>query len=264
MEATKRTKLYHHLKKWLEMAVMDYAMIDEGDKVLVGVSGGADSLSLLDLMNTPMIFVPRFSILAVNIDMGFDEFYTDYNVLETYLKETGYSYVMEKTDIGPLAHSEYNKKNPCFLCSRLRRKRIFEIADETGCNKIALAHHKDDIIETLLINLFYGREISTMMPNQPIFQGKLHIIRPLSYISEDLIKKYGREREFPVTENKCPTSETSRRMYIKKLLKELEQENRNIRENIYKAMKHVKMDYLPTGTQSTNLQTRYMGNLFTQ
>ncbi|MCG6536013.1 MAG: hypothetical protein L7F78_15265, partial [Syntrophales bacterium LBB04] len=180
------------------------------------------------------------------------------------LKETGYSYVMEKTDTGPLAHSEYNKKNPCFLCSRLRRKRIFEIAGETGCNKIALAHHKDDIIETLLINLFYGREISTMMPNQSIFQGKLHIIRPLAYIGEDLIKKYGRERKVPVIENKCPTSNTSRRMYIKKLLKELEQENRNIRENIYKAMKHVKMDYLPTETRSPDLphKTGCMANLF--
>jgi tRNA 2-thiocytidine biosynthesis protein TtcA len=240
----KRTKLFHHLKKWLEMAVMDYSMIDEGDKVLVGVSGGMDSLSLLDLLNTPMVYVPRFSFLAVNIDPGFDETYHDYDILEDYLKESGYAHVMEKTDIGPLAHSDYNKKNPCFLCSRLRRKRIFEIAAAEGCNKIAFAHHKDDIIETLLINLFYGREISTMMPVQPIFRGKLHIIRPFAYIEEDLIKKYAKEQGFPVIENKCPTSKTSRRVYIKKLLRELERENKDIRGNIYKAMKHVKMDYL--------------------
>jgi len=241
----KRSKLFLHLKKWLEMAVMDYAMIEEGDKILVGVSGGLDSLSLLDLLNTPMVHVPMFSILAVNIDPGFDMTYRDYDLLESHLAGNGYASIMEKTDIGPLSHSEYNRKNPCFLCSRLRRKRIFEIAAKEGCTKIAFAHHKDDMIETLLINLFYGREISTMMPNQSIFQGKLHIIRPLAYINEALIKKYGKERGFPMIENACPTSKTSKRVYIKKLLRQLEGENKDIRENIYKAMRHVKMDYLP-------------------
>ena len=241
----KGTKLFHHLKKWLELAIMDYAMIEEGDRVLVGVSGGADSLALLDLLNASMVFVPRFSVLAVNIDMGFDPSYSDYDLLETYLKENHYTYVMEKTDIGPLSHSDYNRKNPCYLCSRLRRKRIFQIADEHKCNKIALAHHKDDIIETLLINLFYGREMCTMMPKQEIFQGSMHIIRPLAYIAEKLIKKYVKEREFPVIENRCATSKTSKRVYIKKLLQELEKDNKNIRENIYKALRHVKVDYLP-------------------
>lgn len=241
----KRTKLFHHLKKWLELAIMDYAMIEEGDRVLVGVSGGADSLSLLDLLNSPMVFVPRFSVIAVNIDMGFDPSYSDYNVLETYLKEHDYSYVMEKSDIGPLSHSDYNRKNPCYLCSRLRRKRIFQIAEENNCNKIAFAHHKDDIIDTLLINLFYGREICTIMPKQEIFQGSMYIIRPFSYIEEKLIKKYAIECAFPMIENKCATSKTSKRMYIKTLLGELEKDNKDIRENIYKALRHVKLDYLP-------------------
>jgi len=241
----KGTKLYLHLKKWLEKAVVDYNMIKEGDRVLVGVSGGLDSLVLLDLLNTPMVFLPRFSILAVNIDMGFDEEYRGYNRLEQCLRGNGYEYIMEKTDIGPLAHSDYNKKNPCFLCSRMRRKRIFEIANENGCNKIAFAHHKDDIIETLLINIFYGREISTMMPDQSVFGGKFHLIRPLAYIREPLIKKYAREKDLPVIENRCPTSNTSRRMYIKRLLDDMEKDNKDVRENIFKAMSHVKMDYLP-------------------
>jgi tRNA 2-thiocytidine biosynthesis protein TtcA len=240
-----QTKLFLHLKKWLEKAIMDYGMIAAGDKVLVGVSGGQDSLSLLDLLNTSMLYVPEFSILAVNIDMGFDEAYKAYGALEIYLKENGYAYRMEKTEIGPLAHSDYNKKNPCFLCSRLRRKRIFEIAAETGCTKIAFAHHRDDIIETLLINMFYAREISTMVPNQSIFGGELNIIRPLSYIGEDLVKKYAGERGFPAIENLCPTSKVSRRSYIKNLLKELEKDNQDIRDNIFRAMGHVKPDYLP-------------------
>ncbi|HQG66953.1 MAG TPA: ATP-binding protein, partial [Smithella sp.] len=176
--------------------------------------------------------------------MGFDPTYEKYDRLEKYFQEHGYRYVMEKTNIGNLAHSDFNKKNPCFLCSRLRRKRIFEIADAEDCNKIAFAHHRDDIIETLLINIFYGREISTMMPNQSIFGGKLHIIRPLVYLREELVKKYSKERQFPVLKNDCPTSQTSKRIYIKKLLRELEKDNKEIRDNIYKAMSHVKPDYL--------------------
>ncbi|MHB8093247.1 MAG: tRNA lysidine(34) synthetase, partial [Syntrophales bacterium] len=145
----------------------------------------------------------------------------------------------------PLSHSDYNRKNPCFLCSRLRRKRIFEIAEEHGCNKIAFAHHRDDIIETLLINIFYGREISTMVPDQPIFGGKLHIIRPLAYLKEELVKKFAAEQGFPVIEELCPTSPVSRRRYIKEMLKKLAEENPQINENIWKSMGHVKTDYLP-------------------
>jgi tRNA 2-thiocytidine biosynthesis protein TtcA len=232
------------MKKWLEKAIMDYEMIQEGDKVLIAVSGGLDSFALLDLLNSPMVFVPSFSLLAVNIDLGFDVQYCGYHILKAYLEEKKYAYVMGKTDIGPLSHSDYNRKNPCFLCSNLRRKRIFEIADETGCNKIAFAHHKDDIIETLLINMFYAREISTMVPNQTIFGGKLHIIRPLAYIAEELVKRYAKEQKFPFIENPCPTSKISKRNYIKNLLCELEKDNRKIRDNIYKAMHHVKLDYL--------------------
>ncbi|MHB8907545.1 MAG: ATP-binding protein [Syntrophales bacterium] len=245
MREEKRSRLFLHLKKWLEKAVMDYGMIAEGDRVLVGVSGGMDSMSLLDLLNTPMVTVPPFSLLAVNIDPGFDPGYAGYDTLEGHLREGGYDYVMEKSEIGPLSHSDYNRKNPCFLCSRLRRKRIFEIAAEKGCNKIAFAHHRDDIIETLLINLFYGREISTMVPNQTIFGGKLQIIRPLAYLREALVKKYGKERGFPVIRNDCPTSRTSRRGYVKGLLDQMEKENPRVRENIWKAMGHVKTDYLP-------------------
>jgi tRNA 2-thiocytidine biosynthesis protein TtcA len=241
----KRTRLFLHLKKWLEKAVIDYGMIAEGDRVLVGVSGGMDSMVLLDLLNSPMIYVPQFSLTAVHIDHGFDPDCVGSGILARYLQAGGYDFVMEKTGIGPLSHSNYNRKNPCFLCSRLRRKQIFEIAAERGCNKIAFAHHRDDIVETLLINLFYGREISTMLPDQPIFEGKLHIIRPLAYLREGLVKRYAKEQGFPVIENSCPTSRTSKRRRVKDLLDELEKENPRIRDNIWMAMGHVKTDYLP-------------------
>ncbi len=245
MEENKRTKLFLHLKKWMEKAIIEHNMLEEGDRVLVAVSGGVDSLVLLDLLSGPTYLnVPKFPLLAVNIDLGFDGGDGNRSLLEKHFDKNGCEYIIEKTDIGPLAHSNYNKKNPCFLCSRLRRKRIFEMADKTGCNKIAFAHHKDDIIETFLINIFYAREISTMMPSQSIFGGELHIIRPLAYIKEDVLKKYAREQQLPVIENSCPTSKVSRRIYIKKLLSEIEKENKNIKENIFKAMGNVKIDYL--------------------
>ena len=151
---------------------------------------------------------------------------------------------MEKTDIGVYAHGPENRKNPCFLCSRLRRKRLFEIAKDRGCNKIALAHHRDDIIETLLLNLFFAREISGMVPNLSFFGGEFHIVRPLAYIREVLVKKYARERNFPVIENRCPSSGTSKRIFIKRLLDDLEKENKDVRNNIFLALQHVKPEYL--------------------
>ena len=220
-------------------------MINEEERVLIALSGGADSYALLELMSASMVFVPHFSIVVAHIDMGFDDSFANYNQIENYLKDKPYTQILEKSDIGLLAHSDYNrKKSPCFLCSRMRRKRLFEIADEHGCKKIALAHHRDDIIETLLINMFYGREIATMMPNQSLFSGRLHIIRPFVYLKEELIKRFAAEHVFPVMENPCPTAKTSRRGYIKKLLQELELENNDIRDNIFKSLYHVKDEYL--------------------
>jgi len=240
-----KTKLYHHLKKLLEQTIADYGMIAAGDKVLVAVSGGMDSLVLLELLATPMVFTPPFSLLAVNIDMGFAPEKGNQERLAAHLRERGYPCIMERSDIGPLAHSSYNRKNPCFLCSRLRRKRLFELAAAEGCTKIALAHHRDDIIETLLINIFYGREIATMVPRQTIFGGALHIIRPLAYIEEHLIKKYGRQQALPAVANLCPTSGASRRTIVKNIITELEKDNGKVRNNIWRAMEHVKPDYLP-------------------
>lgn len=244
MKHKKDTRLFLHLKKWLEKAALDYGMIEKGDRVLVGVSGGMDSLVLLDLLSTPMLHLPPFEIAAVHIDHGFDPAYRGCAEVERILQDRRQDYVIRKTDIGLIAHSDVNRKNPCFLCSRLRRKEIFTAAEELKCNKIAFGHHKDDIIETLLINMFYGREISTMVPNQSIFKGKYHLIRPLAYLEEVMVKRYAGERGFPRIQNLCPTEPTSRRVYIKGLLKSLEKDNRDIRNNIFTSMSHVKPDYL--------------------
>jgi len=243
------SKLHLHLRKRLEQAILKHKMLGEGDRVLVGVSGGADSLTLLKLLTGPLLFVPKPEfVLAVYVDMGFEG--TDGNqprLLEEYFKEEGYNYRIEKTNIGPLAHSDYNRKaSPCFLCSRLRRKRLFELARNFRCNKVALAHNKDDVIETFLLNIFFAREISTMIPFQTYFKGEFNLIRPLAYVEESLLKRFAREEQLPLLENPCPTAKGTKRKYIKDLIKKLDEDHRGVKENIFKAMKHVKTDYLLT------------------
>ncbi len=241
------SKLHLHLRKRLEETVLHHAMLSPGDRVLVGVSGGADSLTLLKLMAGPLLFVPQPElVLAVYVDMGFEGASgASADKLETYFKGQGCEYLIKRTDIGPLAHSGFNRKaSPCFLCSRLRRKELFELARGRRCNKVALAHNKDDMIETLLLNIFFGREISTMLPYQSFFNGDFHLMRPLAYIEDALLKRFAREECLPVIENPCPTAGTTKRQYVKDLIKRLDKDHRGVKENIFKAMKHVKPDYL--------------------
>jgi len=238
--------LHEFCRKNMELAVNDYGMISPGDRILVALSGGVDSFVLLELLNSKKVFVTNdIFLMAVHIDLGFSAAsQSQHPRLAAYLKALGLPYRIEASNIGPYAHSEANRLNPCFLCARLRRKRLFEIARENHCTKIALGHHKDDIIETFLINVFFGREISTMVPRQEFFGGTFQIIRPLAYLEESVLKKYASTRAFPVFPNYCPTSVNSKRAYIKALLKQLEHDYRGIKKNIYRALKNVKQDYL--------------------
>jgi tRNA 2-thiocytidine biosynthesis protein TtcA len=243
------SKLCLHLRKRFEQAVLKHGMLGEGDRVLVGVSGGADSLTLLKLITGPLLFAPRPEfVLAVYVDLGFPG--TNgraAQIMKEHFEKEGVSYRIENSNIGLLSHSDYNRKaSPCFLCSRLRRRKLFELARENRCNKLALAHNKDDVIETLLLNLFFGREISTMIPFQSYFQGEFHLIRPFAYTDEALLKRFAREAGLPVMENPCPTANATKRKYIKDLVKKLDKDHRGVRENIFKAMMHVKPDYLLT------------------
>ena len=143
-----------------------------------------------------------------------------------------------------MGHSPVNRENPCFLCSRLRRKRLFEIADELGCSKIALGHNKDDIIETLFLNIFYAGEISTMAPSQTFFDERFTVIRPLAFADETLIKAFANHQKFPEFINPCPSAVNSKRQEIKTLLNGLYRSNNKIKGNIFTAMSHVRTEYL--------------------
>jgi len=218
-------------------------MIADGDRIVVGLSGGKDSLTLFWLLNERKKRVPvHYELYAVYIDPGFENGFGD--ALTDYYDKQGLKLIVEQTDYGVLAHSSENRENPCFLCSRLRRKRLFEIAHELGCNKVALGHNKDDIIETLFLNICYAGEISTMVPLQPFFKGLITVIRPLAFADENIIRSVVKEMDFPVFVNPCPSSHHSKRNEIKILLNRLYRTNKKIKGNIFRAMSHVKSDYL--------------------
>ncbi len=225
-------------------AIHDYDMIADGDNILVAVSGGKDSFSLLWLLHERLARIPiNYNLFPVHIDLGFSS--EKINSIVEFLKKFPYPYKIEKTDYGIKAHSEENRENPCFLCSWLRRKRLFELAKENGCSKVAFGHHMDDLIETFFINIFYSAQISTMVPYQEFFGGELIVIRPLCLVPEDKLLRLCELKKIPVLENPCPSAGKGKRDKIKKFLREFYREDRKIRNNIFHAMCNVNLEYLP-------------------
>lgn len=236
----KRERLGYFISKKVGKAIADYQMIQDGDKILVAVSGGKDSLSLLKILSDRRSFVPiRYDLLAVHIDMGYPCIHP--KILADYFKTKGYDYHIEKIDI---LKGKDRSSISCFWCSWNRRKTLFELADRFGCKKVALGHHKDDIIETILLNLFFQGEISAMSPKQELFDGKIVIIRPLAYVEEKELARFSSLNDFPHTRCSCPNSITSKRTEIGNLIEDLGKICPNIKTNIFRAMKRVKKDYL--------------------
>ncbi|MBW2367447.1 MAG: tRNA 2-thiocytidine(32) synthetase TtcA [Deltaproteobacteria bacterium] len=218
-------------------------MISHGDRIAVGVSGGMDSLFLLWILSERLNRIPiDYELFPIHIEPGFDGGFDD--ELDAYCTANGHFLKVDHTNYGVLSHSDANRENPCFLCARLRRKRLFELADEMGCDKLALGHNKDDLIETFFLNVCYAGEISTMVPKQSFFDGKFTIIRPLAFADESSIRRFAREKSFPEFKNPCPSAGHSKRQEMKVMLRQLYQKNRKIKGNIFRALSHVKMDYL--------------------
>ena len=239
----KHSNTYKILNRSVGKALHRYGMISDGDRIVVGVSGGKDSLALLWILSERLSRIPvDYTLFPVYVDPGFENGFS--KPLQDYCCRAGHSLRVEYTDFGIIGHSPGNRENPCFLCSRLRRKRLFEIARELGCTKLALGHHKDDIIETFFLNICYAGETSTMLPSQNFFQNQYTVIRPLAYVDEAVIRRFARERNFPEFVNPCPSATLSKRSEIKMLLNQLFASNGKIKGNIFRAMSHVKPDYL--------------------
>lgn len=242
--------LFLNLLRKVGKAISDYKMIENNDRICIAVSGGKDSLSLLKLLNERRRFVPiKYDLLALHIDMGYRCIHP--KVLEEYFEENNYNYHIERIDIfspkanAPTAEKEKSREDiSCFWCSWNRRKTIFETAAKFGCNKIALGHHFDDIIQTILLNLFFHGEISAMSPKQELFEGKIIIIRPLCYVEERLLEKFATESGFPHPQSICPNVINSKRTLIKNIISGLVKVDSKVKKNIFRSVKRIKRDYL--------------------
>lgn len=233
------------MRRAVGQAIHRYQMIADGDRVAVGVSGGKDSLTLMWALHERLARIPiHYSLFPIHTDLGFEG--SPASLIEAYCRQEGYGFRVEYTDYGIRAHSEENRENPCFLCARLRRQRLFEVAHELGCNKLALGHNMDDIIETLFLNMCYSGEISTMVPYQAFFKGQLVVVRPLAHVQEQAIHRFAKDHSFPDFVNPCPSTRTSKRLEIKRMLRRLYEKNGKIKGNIFRSMSHVKLDYLLT------------------
>jgi tRNA 2-thiocytidine biosynthesis protein TtcA len=231
------------IKRLSGKAIHRQEMIQDGDRVLVAVSGGKDSLVLLRVLQDRLKRIPiSYHITAAHVDPGFGG--NSSGELKAYFSCHGFDHRLIESDIGPRAHGPENRENPCFLCSRMRRKRLFELADSLGCNRIALGHHKDDIIETLFLNMFYGASISTMLPVQELFGGKLTIIRPLYLLDEDLIRRYADQLDFPRIQLNCPSAGKTKREEVKAMLNGFYRKSRKVKGNIFHALQNVNAEYL--------------------
>jgi tRNA 2-thiocytidine biosynthesis protein TtcA len=235
--------LVRAMNREMGRAMHRYGMLSDGDRVAVGMSGGKDSLALMWFLSMRLAHIPvKYSLVGIHIDPGFTP--ATATPLARFCEESGWPLRVERTDYGRVAHGEANRENPCFLCARLRRKRLFELAEEECCNKVALGHHKDDLIETLFLNMCYAGEIATMRPKQEFFGGKITVVRPLAYIEERTIIRFARLAGLPEIVNHCPSAGVSKRKEIKTLLGQLYAGNPKVKGNIFRSMSNARPDYL--------------------
>lgn len=235
------SKLFSTVSKQVGRAVMDFNLIEEGDKIAVAVSGGKDSISLLHLLRHRQAVIPiDFEFSAVHIDFEFQDF--DPRELIRYLENQGFPHAIEKVE--SLKGQRYEDID-CFWWSRNRRKALFEWAGRLGFNKIAFGHHLDDIAETIILNQFYRGEVAAMRPRQELFDGKIVLIRPLAYVREQQMREMAELLQITsMGQSKCANDETSHRMKVKAMLREFEKTNPAVVLNIFKSLQNVKSEYL--------------------
>lgn len=233
-------KLFKRLRRKVGHAIGDYGMIEEGDKILVALSGGKDSYALLDFLLSLKRSAPvRFDLLPVHIDGGFPN--ADESPLEEHLKRVGLPYIFEKVPVYDLCKEKLPEGKPfCPLCSRLRRGNLYRIAREQHCNKVALGHHKDDVLATFFLNLFNAGIIKTMPPVMRNDEGDVVVIRPLVYCRERDIKKLSELRQYPVLpKGLCGWGEDQQRAAMGKMLREWDKHYPKRCDIAFRAMKSV-------------------------
>jgi tRNA 2-thiocytidine biosynthesis protein TtcA len=233
-------KLTRRIRKAVWKANEDYGLVEEGDKIMVCLSGGKDSYTMLDILlhiqKSPLL---HFDIIAVNLDQKQPDF--PEHILPQYLEKIGVEYKIVERDTYSIVVDKIKKgKTMCSLCSRLRRGILYSVAEELGCNKVALGHHREDIMETLFLNMFYSGRIETMPPKYKTDDGKHIVIRPLAFCKEADIEAYSHLKKFPIIPcNLCGSQDGLQRQAVKDMLKQWDEKSPGRKEIIFKSIKNI-------------------------
>jgi len=241
-------KLEKKLCRLVGQAIGDFCMIEDGDKVMVCVSGGKDSYAMLDILMKLRERAPiHFEIIAVNLDQKQPNFPAE--ILPNYLKSLDVQYHIEEQDTYSIVKRVIPEgKTTCGLCSRLRRGILYRVADELGATKIALGHHRDDILETLMLNMFYAGKLKGMPPKLRSDDGKHIVIRPLAYVPEKLLERYAADMNFPIIPcDLCGSQPNLQRQVMKEMLRDWEKKYPGRVENLFRSMHHIVPSHLMDG-----------------
>ncbi len=226
---------------YVRKAVEDYDMIQEGDRVAVGISGGKDSLILLGaLANLSRFYPKKFTVIGLTLDMGYD---SDYSAIKEYCEKFGVQYKVKKTNIKEVIFDYRKEANPCSLCAKMRRGALNDFAIEQGCKKVALGHHNDDVLETFLLSLLYEGRINCFSPVTYLDRTDIYQIRPLIYTKEGDIKGAVKRNNIPVLKSQCPVDGETKRQEIKDLLAMLDKSvNPGLKKRLFTAVKNSSID----------------------
>ena len=223
------------LLSYTRRAVDDYQMIQEGDKIAVGISGGKDSLALLYSLAHLRIFYPqKFELEAVTVDLGFGN--QDFNKIQQLCDELKVNYTIQKTDIAEIIFESRKETNPCSLCAKMRKGALNDRMKSLGCNKVAYGHHKDDIIETMLMSLIFEGRWHTFSPVTYLDRMDMTVIRPFMYLSEGEVQGFAREYNLPVAKSACPVDGYTKREYAKNLVAQLNEEHPGAKNRMFRAI----------------------------
>lgn len=242
-EQVEQRKLESKVRARFRKAMSDYALIEDDDRILVGLSGGKDSLALLQLLGEQArIHVPRFTVVAAHISVANIGYQVDLSYLQEQCSRVGVEFHHITTDFDETIEPN---KSRCFICSWQRRKALFKAAQVLQCNKIALGHHMDDIVETLLLNMVYQGTMGTMPPKLKMDKFDVTIIRPLCLNFEQDLKQWEQYQAYKQQIKSCPFEKESSRTDVKQLLDSLKQQNPHVLQTIWRSMENVRMQYLP-------------------
>lgn len=227
------------LMGYMRAAVEKYNMIEDGDVIAVGVSGGKDSVALLTGLAEMRHYLPqKYDVVAITLDPCFGGTQADYSQIEELCRRLGVRYIIKRTNLWRIVFKTRQEKNPCSLCARMRRGCLHNAAIEAGCNKIALGHHMDDAAETFMMNLLKGGRIECFSPVTYLSRKNLYLIRPLIFARESEIISAVRRHGLPIVKSKCPVDGTTQRQNTKELLNSLDKDYGSLKEKIIGALQH--------------------------